>query len=528
MADFTGAQYAADEVRNYIKTDQITGIPPKNLDAFLVKNNGTGSLKISVKSGDTVLEGQTVCTCAGVRVIRKKGSAPKNINDGEVVFDHAGSGVYEYEDKGLSDGSTYYYQAFPYSDHGVYNRSAANVRKGVPEPVHYWAFDQNFSDRSPDSSISYPIGFENYGIDPMLTNEGTAKGAATAGGWASFLTETLRNYPYMVHKDGSADYALDPDDYTKRADDGQPSDYDNTDYEGGAFAWLNKIWMKEEYTEDGESRRVTFADSGTEGFHAIGFHDGTDELEGIWLPMGYMDAAGRTLISGTTPCASKTCEQEWVLLQQFSSRARFLGGPIINVLRDLLYMLFRSTDIQGKAGHGRCNAGTSAVIANAVVTNGAVQGWKGTNDQKTMNKYFHSQLLGSYQQWIRDPYTLLIAGKMLVNRYYQYNLAGIGYDDPNISWPTDSAWYYPSHLQYLGDGHGSTPKHENTGTSATGLCDGVYSNAAGTRVALRLGACLDALLAGPASLSLSYEASLAVWNIGAGCALLPSAGYAPA
>lgn len=215
-------------------------------------------------------------------------------------------------------------------------------------------------------------------------------------------------------------------------------------------------------------------------------------------------------------------------LRLFSERARFLGGPIMNILRDLEYMLFKSTDIQAHAGHGRCNTGAPAVIANAVVANGAVRGWKGTSDQKTMNKYFHSQLLGSYQQFTRDPYTLLIGGRLYVDPYYRYALNVTGKINTGINWPTSSVWTYPKHMQYLGAMCGSFPKHENTGSSSIGLCDGVYGNASGTRVAIRLGNTNSTLMAGPACVSLNGEASFARWDFGVGCALLPSAGYAPA
>lgn len=526
MADFTGAQYGADEVLAGIKRNQITGIPPKNMEVFTVQGNGSGSLKIKVKTGHTMIENQLVCTCAGVRVVRKEGSAPTGLNDGVTVFIHEGTDVFTYEDTGLINGTTYYYRAFAFSDHGVYNLNSGNIRSAAPSAIKYFAFDQNFSDGAPDSCITYPGDFENAQYAKMHTNEGT--GTATAGDWQDFLEETLRNFPYMVAKNGVADYALDPDDYTKKKGSSDASDYNNLSYNGGAFSWLNTIYTREEYSANGESREVIFADGAADGFDPVGFHDGENVLEGIWLPMGYMDASGRTLIAGTTPVASKTCDQEWALLQAFSERARFLGGPILNILRDLEYMLFKSTDIQAHAGHGRCNAGSQAVVANSVVANGAVRGWKGTSDQKTLNKYFHSQLLGSYQQLTRDPYTLLIGGRLYVDPYYRYALSATGKVNTGISWPTDSAWQYPKHTQYLGDMCGSFPKHENTGSSSTGLCDGVYGNASGTRVARRLGNTSDALLDGPACVRLGSEASYASWYCGVGCALLPSAGYAPA
>jgi hypothetical protein len=459
--------------------------------------------------------------------MRKTGSAPISPEDGTLIAEVAAGTSYEYIDTNKVNGVTYYYAFFPYSDHGVFNYNMANVKSATPSAIKYWAFDQNFADKDPATTISYPTGFTNSTFDKMMTNEGA--GTATAGDWSPFLQDTLKNYPFMVKKTGEADYQLNPNDYTKKMD-GDASDYNNTSYAGGAFAWLNKIYKMEEYSSNGESREVQFADGPADGFVPMGFYDfEKNEMDGIWLPMGYMDASGRTLIAGTTPCASKTCDQEKALIDAFSSRGVFLGGPILNLLRDLEYMLFKSTDIQATAGHGRCNAGSQAVINNAVVANGNVPGWKGTSDKKTMNKYFHSQLLGSYQQWTRDPYLITISGKMYASPYYEYDLTGSKYVNTGITLATSSAWTYASHLISMGDEKlGSINKQENTGSTSTGLCDGgPYGNTSGTRIAIRLGDCSGDLIDGPASVYLGNEASYAYWHIGVGVLLLPPVGYAP-
>ena len=177
--DFTGAQYAADEVLAGIKKNQITGIPPKNMDVFTAKRNGSGSLRITVQVADTVVDGQLLCTVGGVKVVRKEGSAPASLTDGTLVIDHAGGDKFTYDDTGLTNGTTYYYRAFPYSDHGVYNWNEENIRSAVPSAIKTWAFLQNFADTNPDTTISYPEGYENSGFAKMHTNSGT--GAVTAG-----------------------------------------------------------------------------------------------------------------------------------------------------------------------------------------------------------------------------------------------------------------------------------------------------------------------------------------------------------
>lgn len=519
------AQYVVDEIMEGMKTSQITGIPPQNLKVFSV-SAGNQQAKIKcTPPADTIIDGQLICTVAGVKIVRKTGKAPIGPEDGTLVLDVLKGQSIEAIDGNLTNGVTYYYGFFPYSDHGVYNYNQANTKAVTPSAIKYWAFDQNFADKNPGTTISYPSDFVNSGFDKMHTNEGT--GTATAGGWLEFLQDTLKNYPFMVDKAAQAAYALNPSDYTKKKD-GSGSDYNNTGYNGGAFAWLNKIYMLEEFSSNGESRRVTFADGPADGFTPVGFYDyDGNEMEGIWLPMGYMDANGRTLIAGTTPVASKTTDQEWSLIKGFSSRAVFLGGPIMNVLRDLEYMMFKSTDIQSAAGHGRCNAGYQAVIANQVVANGAVPGWKGTSNKTTMNKYFHSQVLGSYQQWTRDPYTLLIGGKLKMSDRYIYDLTGAKLIDTGLTFPTDSAWQYPCHLLKAGTKLGSVLKLENTGSTSTGLCDGLNMNASGTRVGVRQGDTNSDLLGGPATLHLGREASNVDWTGGVGVILLPPAGYAP-
>lgn len=531
------AKYIINKVLSGIKTNQITGVPPQNMSDFSVSQEGEEE-KINIKCRapeNTIIEDQLICTVKGVQIVRKEGSAPILPSDGKLIADIPVGEEFEYVDENVKWDVEYFYGFFPYSDHGVFNYNDFNVKSIMltEEPKYkIWGFDQNFSDKNPSTTITYPNDVENANYKPMMTNEGN--GETTAGDWLSFLQEILKNYPFMVKKSGEADYQIDPDNYTKKLE-GETSDYNNLTYSGGAFAWLNKIWMKETYSENGELRKVRFSNGAAEGFLPVGFYDfNKQELEGLWIPMSYMDESGRTLIAETMPCPNKTCDQEKDLIDGFSSRAVFLGGPIMNVLRDLEYMMFKTTNIQEAAGYGRCDAGVNEfvnnpVINNAVVKNSNVPGWKGTSDKKTINKYFHSQALGGYQQWLRDPYTITIAGKEKMSAYYEYDLSGEKYIDTGITLVTTNEWWYGSHLISCGNALlGSQPKQENTATSITGLCDGSpYANNSGTRVTTRLGNCRVSLVSGPATLGIGAPASNMDFAIGAAILLLPPVGYAP-
>lgn len=504
-ANWDEAKYIINKILSGVKLEQVTGIPPRNMTNFSVSAENQ---QIKIKAGvpdNTVIDGQLLCTCAGVRIIRKASSAPIGPEDGTLVLDLKAGNMADLVDAGLVNGITYYYAFYPYSDHGVYNYNMFNVLHATPTPIKYWAFNQNFADKNPETTITYPTGFTNSNFEKMFTNEET--GTATYGGWEDFLKKTLKNYPAMVKKTGEIDYFLNPADYTKKKEDGTLSDYNNLNYDGGAFAWLNRIYMLETYSENKESREVQFVDAPADGFTPVGFYDGENNvLEGIWLPMGYMDDSGRTLIAGTTPINYSFGDTEKSLMENRYPRARFLGGPIINVLRDLEYMLFKSTNIMYTAGSGRCSTGYKVWVPNNIVANGPVEGWKGTNSNLELNKYFHSQVLGSYQFFIRDPYTIVINGVEKMSPNYNYDTNnGNGYIDVGVAISTSSTWWVSSHLIPLADPRlGSQPKQENTGSTSTGLCDGgPYGNASGTRVAIRLGNSSNGRIGGPAGLNLN-------------------------
>ena len=503
------------------------GIAPSNLLSLSVKG---GDGKISVKftaPGDTKVENpdtgasQTVCTIEGVRILYKEGiSRIQNEQDGTFVVDLEGDDMAAYQTSsyvidGLTNDTYYTVAVMPYSDYGVFNRNVANQYTEKPSSLLIYGFEQDFTIKDPEATITYTD--DNAAYSPFTLN---SDGTMNLGSWGEFPL-LVENLPYMVKADGTADYQLNPNDYTKKLD-GTASDVANASYAGGAFSWIKKIYMKETYASDGNSRHVQFAfsngDPRTADFEPIGFIKGGQELEGVWLPMFYMDANGKT-ISGTQPVYGKTADKERTILQNFSANAVHLGGGLLNVLRDLMYMFAKSTDTQTHYGEGCMSAYNSSasptygVKANAVVGGGQFYGTKGGT---TLNKAFHSIVIQSFQQLLRDPQTLLSSGTLLVSKDYDvYSLTGSGYTNTGKTFASSSAWRYPSKLQLI-PGYGSFPVDDNGGTSSTGLCDGVYFNASGVRVARRLGTCNNGVIDGAGYVNLNNEASNANWNYGVG------------
>ena len=350
------------------------------------------------------------------------------------------------------------------------------------KPSSYFGFIEHNSIKSPSQRIEY-IG-RNAKYTPIKVTMG---GGFSLNGWEGFPL-LKANKPYMVHSNGMPDYRLNENDYTKK-EDGTASDVANTSYDGGAFSWIMKIY-KREYMA-GMDRYVLFSFDKQEGFEPVGFVDKDgNELEGRWLPMFYGSVLNAdtkpkmTSLSGLQPGYNRTTDQEHTAIVNFGERANFFGGPFVETLIDLLVMFAKTTDIQGAYGQGNSGgydaslAPTNGVKQNAVVGGGQ---FYGTSDCKSLNKILHSIVLGSWQQWQRDPYEIIANGHIKVSTDYKYDPTGATYTDTGIVAPDNMTWGgshnamdYPLEYRTV-KGYGAVPGGlMKGGSTSTGGCDGLW------------------------------------------------------
>lgn len=395
------------------------------------------------------------------------------------------------------------------------------------DPIY--GFIEHNATLAPGSRIEY-IGM-NKNWNPITITKG---GGYSLGDWADFPW-LKGNRPWMVKSDGTPDYRLNPDDYTLK-EDGTASDVANTDYDGGAFAWCPKIY-KREYMA-GDDRYVLFSMTERDGFEPVGFKLGTEEVEGVWLPMFYgsiVDSKMRSL-SGLQPDYSKATAAQKTAIDAFGTRARFFGGSVMNTLIDLEILLAKTTQLQGFYGNGNSSGYDASLTPTMGVKENAVIGggqFYGTTDSKSLNKIFHSIVLGSYQQWMRDPYLLLVNGRYKVSPNYEYDLTGNTYTDTGISLEEiykadesqNTGMFYP-HKYHTIPSFGALPVGPYNGSSSTGGCDGLWQNCEITAVALRFGRCGYGAYAGGRSLDLSTTAATAGWSLGSALLLFPPVGVA--
>lgn len=395
----------------------------------------------------------------------------------------------------------------------------------ILETGSVFGFIEHCATLSPSERIEYIGANKNY--NPISITMG---GGYSLGDWADFPW-LKANKPWMVKSDGTPDYRLKETDYTKKEADDTASDVANTSYAGGAFAWCMKIYKKTYLA--GTDRYVMFSFEKQDGFEPVGFIDtSNNELEGVWIPMFYGSIVSSTMksISGVQPEYNNATAAQKTAIDAFGSRAKFFGGPIISTLVDLMIMFAKNTDLQTFYGKGNSSGydasltPTMGVKANAVVDGGQ---FYGTSDAKSLNKIFHSIVLGTYQQWMRDPYTICVSGKLKVSKNYAYALDASGYTDAGIDYTglTSGTWYYPNEFRPI-PGFGEAGVAPFKGSSALGGCDGLIVNPSITAVGLRFGGCYNGLSDGPRALDLAATATTADWSVGSAILLLPPVGVA--
>jgi hypothetical protein len=401
------------------------------------------------------------------------------------------------------------------------------IGNGIATSPTWWGFEEDMSILDEEERISY-IG-EASGYTPMSMGTG---GSIDVGDWQPFI-DIFNNHPWMVRNDGTPDYRLMDTDYSKKID-GSASDASNIGYNGGAYAWVKKVYKSE--TMRGSKRVVKFSFEKLDGFEPIGFidQDGV-ELPGMWMPMAYgsIDSNGKMRsIFGTQPCYSKTCDQEYTAITANGNRHVFYGGPFANLISDLQIMLGGGTDVQIHLGYGNCSgynesatpSGTNGVLPSAIVGGGR---FYGTTDGKSLNKFFHSIVPATYQQHQRDPYLQLVDGNYKVSPNYVYDISGTSIESTGLSLTKTDGLVYPHYYQVI-PGFGAVPvsKDGYKGSTSTGGCDSLYVNTSGVRVGVRFGYCGNGRVAGPRCLALDGAPSAAGWNVGASDLLKPPVGVA--
>ena len=347
--------------------------------------------------------------------------------------------------------------------------------------------------------------------------------------------------PCMVKYDGTLDYYLDPNDYTKKID-GTTSDIANIDYEGNAMIeWGGggKIWYKiVPDDEDDSSATIFFSNAQMDSDYVDwSFHNYKGEsIDKFYTPIynGSTDGTRLRSMSGQVCIQNKTAQQEIDL-----AKANNVDGNSVwntEILSDvqlvnlLLVLIGKSLDTQSVFGRGNDSGYVDDSSQNYGLLNSGTMDTKGmfwgSNDGTSGVKVFGMENWWG-NQWRRYAGDINDNGVHKVKYTYGtedgstevgFNTTGQGYKVTNEALPSESGNYIQK-MKF--SENGMSPLTES-GTSSTYYCDGLWMNNAQVNYALRGGRCGDRAICGTFSWALNNNTSDKRVHFGASLSCKPS------
>lgn len=355
------------------------------------------------------------------------------------------------------------------------------------------------TDSNPETRVEYL--YDAVGMTPARMNYQTGQFDYGSWGGAWFIVE---NKPVALKFDGSVDYGLDPNDYSKKAD-GTASDVTGSTYAGNFMASMPTVWIKRWEDADWEYTAISNKQI-TSDFYADAHDNGAGDINDmIYLPMFkgcIVDSKMRSL-SSVTPTASTTGSAEKAAAEACGSGWQMWDWSKHELISDLLTLISRSTNSQNAFGYGVTTG--SSVISTG--TSGAGQFW-GANDQTHHCKVFHIEDFWG-NRWDR------CLGICSVDNQYVYKLVGPYQLGPDSTY-TYSGLYAPADgyqkVQYIGR-YGRFPKTTG-GSSSTFYADNFTKNDSGTRFGRFGGSYYNGMTAGSRALNLANVVNGAPVDVG--------------
>ena len=469
---------------------------------------------------DTVIDGQVTCIVEKVVIRRKLGSVPISETDGDLVLEikRKDFGTYKNEyfvDNTLSpsNGDVYYYKAFPMSTTGFYNYSTLNETSGIVAKdyvIYGFKLDQNESD--PSSMITYIE--DNKDFEPARMDYTADK--FKYGDWANaWFIKNLK--PCMLKYDGTVDYELDKDDYTKKTD-GTVSDVANASYGGNAMVGIPKVYWK--IVDNGDNTaNIYVSDKKIDSDFRCWSHIDNNGNEIDYCYVSAFDGCNinSTLrsISGQSPMTNQTgtTEINYAKSNNIGSDIIWYTGlfndwMLINIL---LLLIGKSTNSQAIFGTG--NNSTYVSSSNTGVKKSGTMNTKGlfwgSNDNSSGVKVFgienfYGNVWKRIGGWINSNGTQKI--KMTYSQLDGstvdgYNTDGSGYISISKSTPIGTNSGYISKVLF--NENGLIPTTAG-GSQTTYYCDGLWFNNSQIDYAVVGGSTYEKFLAGALSSYLEF------------------------
>lgn len=330
------------------------GIAPSNVIAPQIK---VGNHQVTISWGDpadTIVEGQTLCTWKGTKLIQKVGAFPENIKDGVQLVDNQERNAYKengFEISNLANGTTYYFALFPYSDTGAVNANKLNRLSGTMPPRKIMTAVIDLTNENPETSVTYAD--DAVGMIPK------------SEAWDEFFG----HYPVLL-KNGVEVGRLNPDNFAQ-FEDGTAADITSGDAGDVMIAFPRRGVS---ISTTGTTIKISMSDGPDDpDFKYYAHERGETRKEVFYLGAykGYVDSSKLRSLSDKTP-TSRT------LLEKFRAYAHATGDGYENsgfyqlTFRQVMYILkYKNLDSQTALGKGYTGkTGPEVAPTGATNTNG--------------------------------------------------------------------------------------------------------------------------------------------------------------
>lgn len=368
------------------------------------------------------------------------------------------------------------------------------------------------ADSNPATCVHYIQDNADF-ADPSYMN--FTSDAFHYGNWASpFFFPS----PCMTKNNGVKDYNLNVNDYTKKLD-GTSSDAANSSYGGNVMVEFPIIYTKR-YTSGNYQYVIKSNKQIDSSYKAYSWYNKNNVLNQVCYMAAYQGSnvsnvlrslSNQTILTGATGTTEITYAT--------ANGSSWYTGTYADwvEIQELLILMCKSTDIQGKFGQGRSSAANS--VTGECNTKGLFYGTSGNGPLKIfgMENYY-----GNY--WDRragccytsSGYAIkMTQGTADGSTATDYNSTGTGYIYPGTTISGTSGGYISAATMTA---YGLLPSVAS-GSSSTYFCDGLWWTSGG--YALVGGAYDGGLLAGAFALCLYYAISYSVANIGASLSCKP-------
>lgn len=414
-------QFYNTEIQDWIEIITVSDTAPSDVTLTSIS---AGPGKVTVRWSDpfdTVVDGQLLCKWKGTKLIQKVGAFPKNIKDGTVIVDNRVANTYlnpGFEINGLTNGTAYYFQLFPYSDKGAVNANATNRLMATPHPYKTMTAIIDLANSDPTTCITYAD--DAIGMTPGHPD------------WDEFFG----HYP-VLFKDGVEVGKLNTANFNQ-FEDGTAADITSGDA-GDAMIAFPRRGVK--ITTVGNTLTISMTDDPENpDFEYLAHSRGDARKETFYLGAykGFKDGSGKLRsLSEKKPTATQT-------IGTFRTQAQANGAGYENsgfyqlMFRQAMYLLkYKNLNSQVAVGRGYVD-GNSAAIATGG-TNAKGMDFGETTGKLQMKLFGLEDFWGNVWEWIDGIVTT--STRNMLTATTGFNDTGSGYTDQGQGATADIGGY---------------------------------------------------------------------------------------